>query len=460
MEMNKFTYFDVEYANPKNRSICQMGIMCEDYFTGEPFYPEQDIYVNPEDNFDIHCVRVHGITKEKVENEPTFPQVWKDIEKYFTNSVVVGHNVASSDLDALVKNLRRYNIDIPELYYVCTFELAQDYVPSYLVKDYSLSSLCEYFDIDIDSEHNAFDDACADADLLKALVEEYSIDISKEVRKYIPHQTNEFESFISDPELRRAVSDFYGVVRGFSIDNKITVEEKNYIKDWKDKFDKYKNQREINAIVSVIDSIMSDGVITVDEIVDLQSVISEFLDKEKTAQITLATQILDGILHGITVDGEITEEECKNLRQWLYDNIYLTDHFPFNKTMELIEKVLEDGIITPEESKYITNVITDMLDPVDSLKAQVNSVEGKHVCLSGVFEYGEKSDVQAYIIERGGLIDSSVKKTTDILMIGNYECQAYSNGTYGTKVKKAIEYNEKGCNIKIVKESDFFSTIK
>ena len=45
-------------------------------------------------------------------------------------------------------------------------------------------------------------------------------------------------------------------------------------------------------------------------------------------------------------------------------------------------------------------------------------------------------------------------------MIGNCECQAYSNGTYGTKVKKAIEFNEKGCHIKIIKESDFFSTIK
>ena len=46
-------------------------------------------------------------------------EISKDIEKYFTNAVVIGHNVASSDLDALVKNLRRYNLDIPEFYYIC-----------------------------------------------------------------------------------------------------------------------------------------------------------------------------------------------------------------------------------------------------------------------------------------------------------------------------------------------------
>ena len=80
--MEKVTYFDVEYANSKNKSICQIGIMCEDYRTSEPFYPELDIYVNPEDGFDDVCTKVHGITNEKVKNKPPFPIVWRKIEKY------------------------------------------------------------------------------------------------------------------------------------------------------------------------------------------------------------------------------------------------------------------------------------------------------------------------------------------------------------------------------------------
>ena len=116
---------------------------------------------------------MHGITASQVANEPSFPEIWKDIEKYFTNAVVIGHNVASSDLDALVKNLRRYNLDIPEFYYICTYDLARKFVPSYAVPNYSLASLCEYFEIDIDSEHNAFDDACACSDLFNALVKAY-----------------------------------------------------------------------------------------------------------------------------------------------------------------------------------------------------------------------------------------------------------------------------------------------
>lgn len=458
--MDKVTYFDVEYANCKNKSICQIGIMCEDFSNSEPYYPELDLYINPEDGFDDNCIKIHGITKSKVANEPTFPEAWKDIEKYFTNAVVIGHNVASADLDALVKALKRYNLDIPELYYICTYELAKKFVPSYSVSNYSMSCLCEYFDIDIDSEHNAFDDACACSDLFKALVDSYDIDVDSHIKKYIPHETKEHSAYVSSPILRKSISEFYGVIRGFSIDNVINDDEVQYIKDWKANNSQYTNQPEIADILNVIDNILADGKVTLDEITALQGSVKSYLDIVSTSAVTLATQILDGILKGITVDGEISEDECKNLRQWLYDNIYLADHFPFDKTIALVDKVLEDSIITKEESEYITAVINEMLNPVESLKEQVNSVAGKYVCLSGNFAFGQKSAVEKYIVERGGIMDSSVKKTTDILMIGDFECQAYSNGTYGTKVKKAIEYNEKGCNITIIKESDFFAKIK
>lgn len=459
--MEKVTYFDVEYANSKNKAICQLGIVCENYNDHEPYYPELNIYVNPEDGFDANCIRVHGITSSKVENEPNFPEVWKDIEKYFTNAVVIGHNVASSDLDALVKNLRRYNLDIPEFYYICTFNLAKKFIPRYCVKNYSMSALCEYFEIDIDSEHNAFDDACACSDLFNAMVEAFDINVDDYVQKYYPHDTDIHSSFIDASLLRKTISEFYGVVKGFSIDNIINQDEIDYIETWRKNNLKYSDHKEVAEIIDVIDAILDDNVITLEEIAQLQRCMKEYLDAMSTSPITLATQILDGILKGITVDGEISEEECRNLRQWLYDNIYLSDHFPFNKAIEVVDKVLDDSVITKEESDYLTSVIKDMLNPVESLKAEVYSIEGNHICLSGNFAYdGQKPAVERYIIEHGGIVDSNVKKTTDYLLVGDCECQAYSNGTYGTKVKKAIEYNGKGCNIQIVKEKDFFANVK
>ena len=456
--MDKVTYFDVEYANAKNKSICQIGLMCEHFQSGDPFYPEQDIYINPEDGFDNNCIRVHGITANRVADEPIFPTVWNDIEKYFTHTIVVGHNVASADLDALVKNLNRYNLDIPEIYYICTYDLAKKYVPSFSVANYSMSCLCEYFDIDIDSEHNAFDDACACADLFRSLIKTYNINPVSCVRKYVPHEAKNFTQYVASPVLRKSISEFYGMIRGFSIDSIVTQEEAAYIAQWKDDNLQFSSQKDIAAIIDAIDDVLSDGIVTPDELLSLQVSVRSYLDVVSTSPVTLATQILDGILQGITVDGEVTESECKNLRQWLYDNIYLSDHFPFNKAITLVDQVLEDSVITPEESSYITSVINEMLNPVQALSAQVYSVDGKHVCLSGNFEFGPKAAVEKYITAHGGTMDSGVKKSTDLLIIGNNECQAYSNGNYGTKVKKAMEYNEKGCSIQIIKEADFVFT--
>lgn len=287
--MEKVTYFDVEYANNKNKSICQIGIMCENFSDGEPYYPERDIYINPEDGFDDFCIKIHGITKDTVKNEPAFPTVWKEIEKYFTNAVIIGHNVAGADLDALVKALKRYNLDIPELYYICTLDLARQYIPSYAVADYSMSTLCEYFGVDIDSEHNAFDDACACADLFKAIIEEYAIDIKDiKIKKYNPCVEKEFSQFVASPVIRKAISEFYGVIRGFSIDNEISPEEFDFIKNWKKDFAIYDNQKDIADIISVLDKIIADGTITIEEIVELQGVVKAYLDVVSTSPITLS----------------------------------------------------------------------------------------------------------------------------------------------------------------------------
>lgn len=458
--MKKITFFDVEYANSKNKSICQIGIMCEDYETGNPVYPELRIMVNPEDGFDDFCVKVHGITANQVKDEPNFKEVWQQLEKYFTNAIVIGHNVASSDLDALIKNLRKYNLDIPEIYYICTFELAKKYVPRYLIENYLLSNLCSYYDIDIDNEHDAFDDACACADLFRALIKNFGLSIDKEVKKYKVKETTEFLSYISDPMLRKSISEFYGVIRGFSIDNNITKEEKDYIFKWKQDYSKYSSHIEIKNIINSIDEIIKDGIVTNDEIMNLQSVIQIYLDNVNTSPITLSTQILNGLIKGIVSDKKITDIEVKNLRQWLYDNIYLRGHFPFDQILSNIEKSLSDGIITNSELNEINDLIESLLNPVDKMKEDINSVEGKVVCLSGNFAYGQKSDVENYIVKRGGIVVSGVNKKVDILIIGKNECQAYSNGTYGTKVKKAMEMIEKGSKIKIVKESDFFANIK
>lgn len=458
--MKKVTYFDIEWANGKNKSICQMGIMCENYEDGEPVYPERNIYINPEDMFDEMCIQVHGICASMVADKPTFPEVWKEIEPCFTNSIIIGHNVASADLDALTKTLQRYNIDIPELYYVDTLEIARAYVPSFAVENYSMSTLCKYFGVIVDTEHDAFDDACANKDLLIAMAKTYHFSIDKFVHRYFANESFKFVQYVSNPLLRKAISDFYGLIQGISIDGKVSSDEFEHIKNWKNANYQYRECAEVSEIIEFIDEITSDGVITSDELNGLHGIMTKYFHTLSSSEITIATQVLSGILKGIASDRIVTLDECNELKKWLYHNEYLRGHYPFDRIMGLLDKVLEDNQITEDESNLLLSEIDDILNPVESIKSQISDVKGQNVCLSGNFSYGQKSKVEQYIKDRGGIIVGNVSKKLNILIIGDLECDAYAHGTYGTKTKKALELIAQGCPIYIIKEKDFFAQVK
>lgn len=455
--MEKVLYFDVEYANAKNKSICQLGLLSEYYPSGKPVFPEKNIFINPEDGFQDWCIKVHGITAKQVENEPNFPTVWKDIEAYFTDAVIVGYNVFVSDLTALSKSCARYNIKLPDLYYIDTMRIATDHIPYYEVKDFTLESLCKYFDIDMDCSHDAFDDACATADLFKCLIENYEVDINKYIRKFSPIETKEFVNYFADSVLKTSICEFYGVIQGITLDYKIKPEEEAFIKQWKIDNSKFETKDELAPIFQTLNKVLEDNVVTINEANELKYIIREYYETIMGSPITNSLQELRGILKGIILDNTISTEEGENLMKWLYNNIHLSEYYPYNHISSLFEAVLEDGIITEEESDSLIQIINSILSPVESLQEQISCVQNKHVCLSGNFSHGQKCDVEKIIIEKGGIIDSGLKKSTDILIIGDYESQAYAHGNYGTKVRKAMEYNNKGANICILKEADFFA---
>ena len=82
------------------------------------------------------------------------------------------------------------------------------------------------------------------------------------------------------------------------------------------------------------------------------------------------------------------------------------------------------------------------------------SLDGKHICLTGNFEYGTKLDVEKFIVNKGGIIDKTVKKGTDYLIVGGDGNKNWTAENYGNKVKKALEFNKRGGNIMFINEAD------
>ena len=165
---------------------------------------------------------------------------------------------------------------------------------------------------------------------------------------------------------------------------------------------------------------------------------------------------LQNILAYIIEDKVVSEDEVNMLIEWMDYNIHLKGNYPFDRVYNLLETVLEDGLVDSEELKLLLNKFTEFTNPTKTTCNGVGELTNKHFVLTGEFSYGSRSAVSEYIVSKGGIVDDNVKKCTQYVVIGSLGSQAWKNGVYGSKIKKAIELKDKGQAIELVAEEDFF----
>ena len=183
--------------------------------------------------------------------------------------------------------------------------------------------------------------------------------------------------------------------------------------------------------------------------------------KVKNSDSTNAINELRELVSDITEDGKVTQQEFTELEAWISQYESLKGNFPYDEVHSAVRKILEDGKVENEELLELQQMLEVWLDPINkSTHNRIQTIQDKHIVLTGDFKFGSKSDVEAYIIEHGGIIDNNVKKATDYCLVGGNGSDAWANGDYGTKIKKAIEYSRKGCQIEIIREKDFFKEVK
>ena len=178
----------------------------------------------------------------------------------------------------------------------------------------------------------------------------------------------------------------------------------------------------------------------------------KFHFSEETQQL----KELQNILAYIIEDEDVSEDEINTLVEWMDYNIHLKGNYPFDRVYNLLESVLEDGVVDREEFKLLLDKFTEFTNPTKTTCNGVGDLTDKHFVLTGEFSYGSRSAVSEYIVSKGGIVDDNVKKCTQYVVIGSLGSQAWKNGVYGSKIKKAIELKDKGQEIELVAEEDFF----
>lgn len=180
------------------------------------------------------------------------------------------------------------------------------------------------------------------------------------------------------------------------------------------------------------------------------------------SQETVALRNLQNDLKVIIAADTISEVETIGLQNTMDKYEQFISVYPFNKIFQVLNDVLEDGIVTRDESDKLKEIFTEVVDPMSlrDVFFRIKSLNGRHICLTGKFEYGDKKDVIALFESIGGVHDSSVKKSTDFVVVGSLGSENWKTHNYGGKIQQAIKFNEKGANIKIVYETEFIEAVK
>lgn len=174
---NRYIAFDVETPNAANDRMSAIGItVIEDNKITEDIY----FLVNPDTDFDYFNISLTGITPEMVEDKPSFPELWKQIEPIMNSGLLIAHN-APFDMSVLAKCLNYYGIDWhPYTCYACTCAMGRACYPN--TPNHRLNTLCDNLGISL-SHHNAGSDSHACAELLIDYISK-GINPDKYIRNY------------------------------------------------------------------------------------------------------------------------------------------------------------------------------------------------------------------------------------------------------------------------------------
>ncbi len=118
------------------------------------------VYLNPEREIDVEAEAVHGLSRERLQNEPTFAEIAADFLAFIDGAELIIHN-APFDMGFLNAELARLNLPPLQNKVTDTLKTARELHPG---KKNNLDALCSRYEID--NSHRTLHGALLDCELL------------------------------------------------------------------------------------------------------------------------------------------------------------------------------------------------------------------------------------------------------------------------------------------------------
>jgi DNA polymerase-3 subunit epsilon len=156
----RFVALDLETATRDSDSACALGVVVVDHF--RIARRREWLIRPPRSHFEF--TYIHGITWSMVANEPTFAELWPEIESEMQGAEFLAAHNAPFDRGVLGACCRRAGVREPPLQFLCTVQLARRAWGLYPTQ---LPNVCDFLGIALD-HHDALSDAEACARIVLA----------------------------------------------------------------------------------------------------------------------------------------------------------------------------------------------------------------------------------------------------------------------------------------------------
>lgn len=184
------------------------------------------------------------------------------------------------------------------------------------------------------------------------------------------------------------IHELIGLLKGVNYDGIINDREVIRLQAWVDNNRNLVFDNQQMKLIKMLESILADRVIDEDEKIMILSACEDYLNGSEDNSVRMYE--LNGIIEGIVCDGVINESEVMHLLDWM--ELYgksLKEYIPSEELCRVIDRILEDGIVTEEEQAELLNMLGDRI--------KFNQFENKLAYLSRLVK--EKKNIGTDLID-------------------------------------------------------------
>jgi len=288
-----------------------------------------------------------------------------------------------------------------------------------------------------------------------------------DIRKEIDSQPLE-RAFSFSNEKDRALYGLKGILTGLVADKRLNEMELLFLDSWLQSQEFLSEDTDVLTILRQVGEILEDGVISPDELKQMQSRIEQIIsDKDsETPESVGHIEELVGFLTGTASDGVLNDQEIAGISSWLEQNESVREVWPASVIVQRLAVILEDGIVTDEERedllatvRQVTGTDTDEsgLSYEASTEVWEDSIDklelaGSVFCLTGDFVSGDRESVDTMLRCLGAETNSSINKSVNYLVIGTLASRDWLYTSHGRKIEKALLIKREVNCIKVITE--------